>query len=148
MLFLVKAVHGPARVSARESPWTASWAGRTLVAVYGTVVQYTPHLMGRDPGRPVQTRGPSHGQDGCRSSSSSSTHLLGRGPDRPLKTRGPPHGQGGAANIEPTSHGPRPGPARHILEVSARPGPPIFQNSRPGPARSAPDHRLMTSPEN
>ena len=35
---------------------------------------------------------------------------MGSGPGRPVKTHGPSHGPGGAAHIEPTSHGPRPGP--------------------------------------
>ena len=100
----------------------------------------------------VKTHEPPHGQDRCRSSSSIVHHIMGRGPDRPMKTRGPHHGQGGAAHIEPTSHGPRPGPAHHIFEVSrlsparpikfkknsARPGPAHhnFQNglARPGPS--------------
>ena len=50
--------------------------------------------MGRDPGRPVKTRGPSHGQDGCRSSSSSYiSHIMSRDPGRPVETRGPSNGQ-------------------------------------------------------
>ena len=92
-----------------------------------------------------------------------------RCPDRPVKTRGPPHGQGGAAHIEPTSHGPRPGLAHHIFEVSRpwparpinfskfsdRPGPahhifeilvPAHRNFQIGPARPGPDQQPMTSP--
>ena len=120
----------------------------------------TPHPMGHGPGQPVKTRGRPHGHGGRRRSSSSSTpHLMGSGPGRPVKTHGPPHGPGRAAHIEPTSHGPRPGPAHQIfrewaaaqpspLQISeggprpgpahhiftARPGPSHFQQSRPGPA--------------
>ena len=72
-----------------------------------------PHLMGHGPGRPIKTRGRSN--DGRRNNSSSSTlHLIGRGPGRPVEKHWPPHGSGGAADIEPTSHGPRPGPAHQI----------------------------------
>ena len=52
------------------------------------------HLMGRDPGRPLKTRGPCHGKYGC---SNSSTHLLCRGLGRPAKNGGVPHGYGGEA---------------------------------------------------
>ena len=76
--------------------------------------------MGRGTGRPAKTRGPSHGQGGLRhrtyysSNSSTTPNFMGRGPGRPVKTRGPPHELGRAARIMPTSHGPRPGPARRI----------------------------------
>ena len=126
--------------------------------------------MGHGPGRPVKTRGRPHGHGGRRRSSSSRTpHLIGSGPGRPVKTHGPPHRPGGAAHIEPTSHGPRPGPAHQISRGWAaarpglskfrrmgrgltqpitfsnfhgpdRPGPSIFQKSRPGPARPGPSH--------
>ena len=124
----------------------------------------TPHLIGHGPGRPVKIRGRPHGHGGRRRSSSSSTpHLMGSGPGRPVKN----HGPGGAAHIEPTSHGPRPGPAHQIFRGwaaarpssskfqrmgrgptqpitfpnfhgPARPGPSNLLRSRPGPAR--PDH--------
>ena len=82
------------------------------------------------------------------SCSCSTPHIMGHGPGRPVKTHGPPHRPGGTAHIEPTSHGPRPGPAHHILsfsrpgparpikfsKVSARPGPSQFSD-RPGPVR-------------
>ena len=83
-----------------------------------------------------------------RSCSSNTPHLMGHDPGRPVKTHGPPHGPGGAAHIEPTSHGPRHGPAHQvfrgwaaagpnpshfqIFHGLARPGPSIFQQSRPG----------------
>ena len=62
---------------------------------------------------------------------------MGSGPGRPIKTYGPSHGPGGAAQIEPTPHGPRPCPTHQnfIGRAAARPGPSIFQKSRPGPAR-------------
>ena len=94
--------------------------------------------MGHGLGRPVKTRGRPHGHGERRSSSSSSTpHLMGSGPGRPVKTHGPPHGPGGAAHREPTSHGPRPGPAHQNFRgwAAARPSPSHFQISRPGPAR-------------
>ena len=53
--------------------------------------------------------------------------LCGYGSGRPVKTRGQPHWQGRAARVEPTSHGPRPGPAHHI-----------FKNCRPCPAPTQP----------
>ena len=71
-------------------------------------------MMGRGPGRPAKTRGPSHGQGGLRRYiiySNSIPHFMGGGPGRPVKTRGSPHGLGRAAQKKPTSHGPRPGPA-------------------------------------
>ena len=87
---------------------------------------------------------------------------MGSGPGRPVKTHGPPHGHGGAAHIEPTSHGPRPGPAHHIFNFSrpgparpinfsifhgpARPGPSIFQKSRPGPARPITFSEVLARP--
>ena len=97
-----------------------------------------PHLMGRSPGRPVKTRGRPHGHGGHRSSSSSTRNLVGSGPGRPVKTHGPPHGPGGAAHIEPTSHGPRPGPAHQISRgwAATRPGPSNFQRMGRRPARS------------
>ena len=62
---------------------------------------------------------------------------MGHGPDRPAKTRGPPHGQGGVAHIEPTSRGPRPGPAHQIFRgwAAARPGPSQFQRIGRGPTQ-------------
>ena len=111
--------------------------------------------MGHDPGQPVKTRGRPHGQGGRRRSSSSSTpHLMGSGPGRPVKTYRPPHGPGGAAHIEPTSHGPRPGPAYQISRgwAATRPGPSIFQffTARPGPSdfqksRPGPAHHIFKS---
>ena len=98
----------------------------------------TAHLMGHGPGCPVKICGRPHGHGGRRTSSSSSTpHLMGGGPGRPVKTHGPPHGPGGAARIEPTSHGPWPGPAHQISRgwAAARPGPSIFQGMGRGPAR-------------
>ena len=65
---------------------------------------------------------------------------MDRGQDRPMKTRGPPHGQSGAAHTEPTSHGPRPGPAHQITGrwAAARSGRSIFQMmsrlALPGPS--------------
>ena len=98
----------------------------------------TPHIMGHGPGRPVKTRGRPHGHGGRRSSSSSTPHLMRSGPDRPVKTHGPPHGPGRAAHIEPTSHGPRPGPAHQNFRewAAARPSPSHFQifTAGPGPA--------------
>ena len=94
--------------------------------------------MGHGPGRPVKTRWRPQGHSGHRSSSSSSTpHTMGSGPGRPVKTYRPPHGPGGAAHIEPTSHGPRPGPAHQISRgwAAARPGLSIFQRMGRGPAR-------------
>ena len=94
---------------------------------------------------------------------------MGSGPGRPVKTHGPPHGPGGATHIEPTSHGPRPGPAHQISRgwAAAQPGPSNFQRlgrgparpieisedgPRPGPAhnifknsRSGPDHHFFKS---
>ena len=98
----------------------------------------TPRLMGHGPGRPVRTRGRPHGHGRRRSSSSSSTpHLLGSGPGRPIKRHGPPHGPGGAADIEPTSHGLRPGPAHPISKgwAAARPGLSKFQRMGRGPTQ-------------
>ena len=84
--------------------------------------------MGRGPGRPVKTLGLSHGQDGCRSSSSSTPHLMGRNPGRPVKTRGPPvgcaerpiwrlhlMGRGPARLINLRDDGLRPGPAHQFF---------------------------------
>ena len=68
-------------------------------------------MMGRDPGQPVQTRVPSHGQNECSSSRISTLHLWRRDPDRSEKTRVPPHGLWEAAHMEFTSYGWRPGPA-------------------------------------
>ena len=116
--------------------------------------------MGHGPGRPVKTCGRPHGHGGRRSSRSSCTpHLMGSGPGRPVKTHGPPHGPGGAAHIEPTSHGPRPGPARPIIFSEDGPRPSlVHQNfrgwaaARPSPshfqiftARPGPDHQLFKS---
>ena len=98
----------------------------------------TSHLMAHGPGRPVKTRGRPYWHGGRRRSSSSSTpHLMGSGPGRPVKTYRPPHGPGGAAHIEPTSHGPRPGPVHQISRgwAAARPGPSNFQSMGCGPAR-------------
>ena len=116
--------------------------------------------MGHGPGRPVKTRGRPHGHGGCRSSSNSTPHLMGSSPGRPIKTHGPPHEPGGAAHIEPTSHGPRPGPAHqisrgwaaarpdpswagwsgpyraHISRAAPRPGPSNFERMGRGLARS------------
>ena len=81
--------------------------------------------------------------------------LMGSDPGRPVKTHGPPHGPGEAAHIEPTSHGPRPGPAHQfcIGRAAARPGPSNFRgraaarhNFQIGPARPGLDKRTMTSP--
>ena len=86
--------------------------------------------MGHGLGDPVKTRGRPHGHGGRRSSSSSITpHLMGSGPGRPVKTHGPPHGPGEATHIEPTSHGPRPGPAHQFSEDRPPPGP-AHQNFR------------------
>ena len=62
---------------------------------------------------------------------------MGHGPGRPVKPHGPPHGPGGAAHVEPTFHGPRPGPAHQVSRewVTARPGPSIFQMMGRVPAR-------------
>ena len=112
--------------------------GRADVVAVVVASISTPHLMGRGRGRAAKTRGPPLGQGGRRNSSrSSSPHIIGRGPGRPMKTRGPPHGLGGAAHVEPTSHGPRPGPAHQIFRawVAARPGPPDFHLMGRGPAR-------------
>ena len=122
---------------------------RTNVAVFGeqrprytqksrSCSSCTPRLMHHRPGRPVKTRGQSHGHGGHRCSSSSTPHLMGSGPGRPVKTHGPPHGPGRAAHIEPTSHGPRPSPAHQISRgwAAARPGPSNFHMmGRGGPAR-------------
>ena len=99
----------------------------------------TLHLLGHGPGRPVKTRERPHGHGGRRSSSSSSKpHFMGSGPGRPVQTHEPHHGPGGAAHIEPTSHGPRPGPAHQVSRgwAAARPSPSHFQNftARPGPS--------------
>ena len=68
--------------------------------------------------------------------SGTTPHVMCNGPARPVKTRGPLHGPGGEAHIEPTSHGPRPGPAHHFFRGwgAARPSPPRFQflTARPG----------------
>ena len=80
---------------------------------------------------------------------------MGSCPGRPVKTHGPPHGPGGAAHIEPTSHGPRSGPAHQISTgwAAARPGPSSFhrvvrslarpiQSSEDGP-RPGPAHHIL-----
>ena len=125
----------------------------------------TPHLMDHGSGRPVETRGRPHDHGGRRSSSRNSTpHLMGSGPGRPVSTHGPLDRPGRAAHIEPTSHGPRPGPIHQIARgwaaarlsqshfhfYTARPGPvhhiikrlglarprlSHFRKSRPDPAR-------------
>ena len=94
--------------------------------------------MGHGQGRPVKTREWPHEHGGRHSSSSSNIpHLMGSSPGRPVKTHGPPHGPGGAADIELTSHGPRPGLAHQISRGwgAARSGPSIFQRMGLGPAR-------------
>ena len=62
---------------------------------------------------------------------------MGSGPGRPVKTHGPPHGSGGAAHIEPTSHGPRPGPDHQVSRgwAAARPGPSKVQRMGRGPTQ-------------
>ena len=134
--------------------------------------------MGHGPGRPVKTRGRPHGHGGRRSSSSSSSstpHTMGSGPCRPVTIHESPHGPGRAAHIEPTSHGPRPGPGAKTSRVwaAARLGPsnsprigrspvrPIkiaengprsdpahdsFNFSRPGPARSITCSKVSARP--
>ena len=74
--------------------------------------------------------------------SSNSPHLMGHGPGRPVKTRGPLRGPGGAAHMEPTYHGPRPGPAHQCLRVDRRPAHPIdVSEDGPGPG---PSHHIFT----
>ena len=105
---------------------------------YNSCSSCKPHLMGYGPGRLVKTCGRPHGRGGRRTSSGScKPHLMGYGPGRPVKTCRPPHGPGGAAHIEPTSHGPRPGPAHQISRgwTAARPGPSKFQRMGRGPAQ-------------
>ena len=93
--------------------------------------------MGHGPGRPVELSGRPHGQGGRHSSGSITPHLMGSGPGRPVKAHGPPQGQGGTAPIEPTSHGPRPGPVYpiSIRRAVARSGPSTFQGTGRGRAR-------------
>ena len=117
---LHKALHSithPRRF-ARNASYERSCFWRTTTQTHrkkSSCSSSTPHLMGHGPGLPVTTRGQSHGHVGRRCSSSSSTsHLMGSGPGRPVKTHGPPRGSGGAAHIEPTSYGPRPGPAHQV----------------------------------
>ena len=107
----------------------------------------------------MKTRGPSHGQDRCSSSSRSIPHAHRLWPGPARENTWAASLQSGAAHMEPTSHGPRagsptksrddgprPGPAHHISgcsaaarpshfrNITARPGPAIiFQNSQPGP---------------
>ena len=78
--------------------------------------------MGRGPGRPVKTRGPSHGQDGCRSSRSS-IHLSWA-----AARTGPAH--------QFLDDGPRPGPAHQISGccAAAGPGPSHFRSFTARPA--------------
>ena len=109
--------------------------------------------MGHGPGRPVKTRGRPRGHGGLRRSSSSSStpHLMRSGPGRPVKTHGPSQGPGGAAHVEPTSHGPRPGPAHRISRGWAGPGPAhqIFRGwaaARPGPSKFQRMGRGSTQP--
>ena len=81
-----------------------------------------PHVMGRDPGRPVKTRGPPHGQGGRRTTAAVAVvhHMLWA-----------------AARADPSKHlnaswAEQSGPCRvHTSWAAARPGP---------------DHRPMTSP--
>ena len=73
---------------------------------------------------------------------------MGSGPGRPVKPHGPPHGPGGAAHVEPTSHGPRPGPAYQISRgwAAARPGPSNFQRMGRGPAQPIKFQRMGRGP--
>ena len=80
-------------------------------------------MMGRDPGQPVQTRVPSHGQNECSSSRISTLHLWRRDPDRSEKT---------CAASWAVGSGPY---GVHILWVAARSGPLIFEMVGRGPAR-------------
>ena len=91
----------------------------------------TPQIMGRGPGLPAKTCGPSHGPGGHRHRRSISTpRITGRGPGRPMKTRGPPHRLGRAA---------RPGPS-NFETVGRDPARPIkLSNHGPGP-RPSPAH--------
>ena len=119
----------------------------------------TPHFMGRGPSRPGKTRGPPHGlgraahikptshgqrpgpahQISSRWAAArlgpSNFHMMGRGPARPIKFSddGPRPG----LHHQISHDGPQPGPAHQIFRTlgPAQPGPPNFQNSRPGPAR-------------
>ena len=82
---------------------------------------------------------------------------MGSAPGRPVKTHGPLRGPGGAAHIEPTSHGPRPGPAHPISSrwAAALPSPSNFQSMGRGPAqpmkiaedgpRPGPAHHIFNS---
>ena len=146
----------PPRVKARGPPHDQGGRRRrsaTTVEVveYGSTVVpgiVAPHLMGRVPRRPVRTRRPSHGQDGCSSfvcrSSWAATlagpsrrvgrlmgcaerligcaQLMGRGPARPMKLR---------------DDGPWPGPAHPFKSFQTMGGGPAHQDAgpRPGPAR-------------
>ena len=119
--------------------------------------QYTPY-HGSRPGLPAKTRGPSHAPGGRHHHSSKSTpRFTGRGPGRPVKTRRLPHELSRTTHIKPISQRPQLGPAHQISNDGPRPGPAnqfftrwpgpsIFQNSRPGPARPINFSKLSARP--
>ena len=61
---------------------------------------------------------------------------MSSGPGWPVKTDGSPQGPGGVAHIDPTSHGPWPGPAHQLSRgwAATGAGPSIFQRMCRGPA--------------